>query len=303
MHSTAFFSRFSVLTVVVAIGLAIPARAADDPAAAERAAITKTAEAFVAAFAKGDATALAAFWTPDGDYIDSDGHPIKGREAIANDFARMFKEVKGLTLRIEQASVRFPTADTAIEDGVTSVIPSDNSPPVRTRYSNLLVKQDGKWLLASVRESSYTPPNNADQLRPLEWMIGEWAQDTKEPHAARVLIEWTPDQSFIIASRAVMVNGEPLDNGEQRIGWDAASKQLRSWTFESDGGFAEGAWMPDGEKWVNRVSAVLRTGSLMTSTTVVTRVDPDTITFQSKEQVIDGKPVADSPVVTMKRMK
>jgi hypothetical protein len=101
----------------------------------------------------------------------------------------------------------------------------------------------------------------------------------------------------------VGVKGELLDNGHQRIGWDAASKQLRSWTFESDGGYAEGAWIPDGEKWVNRVSAVTRTGSLMTSTTVVTRVDADTLTWQSKEQVMDGKSLPDSPVVTMKRAK
>ena len=301
MYSASFPVRLVLLAIAISLGLTTQAAAADD--AAERAAITKTAEAFVAAFAKGDAPALAAFWTPDGDYIDAEGRAIRGREAIEKDFAQQFKEVKGLTLRIEVHAVRFPNPDIAIEDGVTSVIPPDKSPPVRTRYSNTFVKQDGKWLLASVRESAYTPPNNAEQLRPLEWLIGEWAQDTKEPQASRVIIEWGPDQNFIIASRLVGVQGELLDNGHQRIGWDAASKQLRSWTFESDGGFAEGAWIPDGEKWVNRVSAVTRTGSLMTSTTVVTRVDPDTLTFQSKEQVIGGKSIPDSPVVTMKRVK
>lgn len=302
MHPASFTRRI-ILAVVFAVGLATQARAADDAAAAEQAAITKTAEAFVAAFEKGDAPALAAFWTPDGDYIDSHGRAIKGREAIAADFAQMFKDVKGLKLRIEVTSVRLPTPDTAIEDGVTSVIMPDNSPPVRARYTNTLVKQDGKWLLASVRESHYTPPNNAEYLRPLEWLIGDWMQDTKEAHAARVLIEWTPDRNFIIASREVGVGNILLDNGHQRIGWDPASKQLRSWTFESDGGFAEGAWMPDGEKWTNRVSAVLRNGSLMTSTTVVTRVDADTLTWQSKEQVMDGKALPDSPIVTMKRAK
>ena len=28
----------------------------------------------------------------------------------------------------------------------------------------------------------------------------------------------------------------------QRIGWDPAAKQIRSWEFDSEGGFGEGTW-------------------------------------------------------------
>jgi hypothetical protein len=57
-----------------------PARAADpDP---REAAITRTAEAFVEAFQKGDAKAVASFWTPDGDYVDPSGRVLNGRPAI-----------------------------------------------------------------------------------------------------------------------------------------------------------------------------------------------------------------------------
>ena len=38
--------------------------------ASDEAAIKKSAEAFIAAFDKGDAKAVAAFWTTDGDYVD-----------------------------------------------------------------------------------------------------------------------------------------------------------------------------------------------------------------------------------------
>ena len=34
------------------------------------------------------------------------------------------------------------------------------------------------------------------------------------------------------------------------IGKDAASEGLRSWTFESEGGFGEATWSRDGKKWV-----------------------------------------------------
>jgi len=58
-----------------------PARAAESNPQ-EEAAITKTAEAFVEAFQKGDPKAVAAFWTPDGDYVDPNGRVLQGRQAI-----------------------------------------------------------------------------------------------------------------------------------------------------------------------------------------------------------------------------
>src|SRR5262249_50642148 len=62
----------------------------------EGAVIQKQAEAFIAAFEKGDAKALAAFWTPDGDYTDQTGNRLVGREAIEKSFAELFSETKGL---------------------------------------------------------------------------------------------------------------------------------------------------------------------------------------------------------------
>jgi uncharacterized protein (TIGR02246 family) len=290
----------SLLALALASGAAVPSRA---PAPPDQAEITKAAETFVEAFHKGDAKAVAACWTPDGDYTDLSGRRISGREAIEADFAHLFSENKNMKVRIEVGSVRFPTPDTAIEDGVTSVMAADGGLPNRARYSNFLVKRDGTWLLESVRESPYVPPNNYEHLRQFDWVIGEWAQDVKEGHAGRVVFEWTPDENFIIASRAVAVNDALLFNGSERIGWDPAAKTVRSWSFEADGGFSEGSWSHDGDnKWTIRVSAVLANGSLMTSRTVITRPDPDTVTWQSTEQRLDGKAIADTPVLTMKRV-
>jgi hypothetical protein len=67
----------SILPLALACALSSgssPARAAaSDP---QEAAITKTAEAFVEAFQKGDAKAVAAFWTQDGDYVDLTGRAL-----------------------------------------------------------------------------------------------------------------------------------------------------------------------------------------------------------------------------------
>jgi uncharacterized protein (TIGR02246 family) len=276
---------------------------AGDPNATSAEEIRKTAVAYVTAFHQGDAKALAAFWTPDGDYTDLDGRVLRGRAAIQEDFEHLFAENKGLKLRIEVGSVRFLTPDTAIEDGVTSVMATTASVPNRSRYTNLLVKRDGKWQLASVRESAYLPPTQQEHLRPLEWMIGEWQDQATNGHSARVVFEWSPDKNFILSLRAVEAEGTLLDNGTQRIGWDPIAKQIRSWSFEPDGGFGESVWSQDGKsQWLVKSSSTLRSGHRASATTVVTRVDADTVAFQVKDQKADGNSLPDSAVITMKRI-
>jgi len=277
---------------------------ADDPNAADRAAIASRATAYVEAFHKGDADALAAFWTPEGDYIHLSGRVIKGRAALAAEFKQLFAEAKGLKLRVDIQSLRFPTADTAVEDGVTSVMSDESPVPSRARYTNYLIKIDGKWMIESVRELPYQEPNNYEYLRSLEWIVGEWVEDTTSPHASRALFDWSADQNYILCLRAVSVKDIMLDNGSQRIGWDPANKVIRSWSFEADGGFGHGVWQRSGDNtWTVKNAATLRSGSTLTSTNTITRVDIDNVTWQATEQKLDGQPIADSPVIKMKRVK
>jgi uncharacterized protein (TIGR02246 family) len=201
-----------------------PARAADsDP---QEAAITKTAEAFVEAFQKGDAKAVASFWTSDGDYVDPSGRVLNGRPAIEKDFADLFAQNKDLKLRIEVASLKFPTPDTAVEDGTTAVLAPDGTAPSRARYSNFFVKKDGQWLLASVREAAYVAPSNYENLRGLEWVIGEWVDENPGSELARVSFAWAPDQNFIVSTRTVETKEGVLDRGTQWIGWDPVTKLI-----------------------------------------------------------------------------
>jgi uncharacterized protein (TIGR02246 family) len=245
-----------------------PIRAAEsDP---QEAAITRTAEAFVEAFQKGDAKAVASFWTLDGDYVDPSGRVLNGRPAIEKDFTDLFAQNKGLKLRIEVASLKFPTPDTAVEDGTTAVLAPDGTAPSRARYSNFLVKRDGQWLLASVREVAYVAPSNYENLRGLEWVIGEWEDENPGGELARVSFVWAPDQNFIVSTRTVETKEGVLDRGTQWIGWDPVTKQIRSWNFEADGGFGEGAWTKDGEKWIIKTTSVLADGSKVTATNIVT---------------------------------
>jgi uncharacterized protein (TIGR02246 family) len=290
-----------VPVVMLLLGLASGPAACQDKSP-ESAAILKKAESFVAAFHKGDAGAIAAHWTPDGDYTSQTGKTLKGREAIAKAFIGMFAENKGLKLRIDSASLRFLTPDVAIEDGVTSVIPPDGAPPSRARYTIVHVKRDGEWYLGSVRDAAFAPPGNREHLADLEWLVGEWAESGGSGETARVAYQWDANQNFLIGEFATTIKQFAVGGGTQRIGWDAGNKQVRSWTFDNDGGFGGGQWTRDGNRWTIKSSATLTDGKNLTATGILTRVGPDTMTLEFRERTVDGQPTEAARTITLKRV-
>jgi hypothetical protein len=205
-------------------------------------------------------------------------------------------------LRIDIASIRFPTPDLAIEDGTSAVLSPDGDAPRRARYTNTLIKKDGQWLLASVREAAYTDPSNYEHLRGLDWVIGEWADENSKGPTGHISFEWASNDNFIHATRTVDFKDASLDNGTQIIGWDPVSKQIRSWSFEADGGFGESTWSKDGAKWVIKTKATTADGGAVTATNIITPVDEDTVKWQSKDRMISGKPIPDTKEITMKRV-
>jgi uncharacterized protein (TIGR02246 family) len=294
-----------VAVAVLLIGLAGRPSAAEKRVGnpAEEAALLKNAEAFVDAFHKGNAAALAAFWTPDGDYTSETGRHLKGRKAIEQAFKKFFTEHKDLKLRINSDSLRFVTPDVAVEDGTTEVLSPDGTPPSKARYTIVHVKKDGQWQLSSVRDAPYAAPSNNDHLAGLEWAIGDWADETDNGEVARVSFEWGPGQNFIISTFATTIKDIPVAGGTQWIGWDPIAKRVRSWTFDASGGFGEGVWKRDGDKWLIKSSTVTRGGKRIAATNIVTRLDADTISWESRDRTEDGKAQPDMGPVKMKRAK
>jgi uncharacterized protein (TIGR02246 family) len=269
----------------------------------DKEAIAKNAEAFVEAFHKGDARALAAFWTEDGDFTDQTGRHIKGRAALEKAFKQMFAENEGLKLHIESESLRFVTPDVAIEDGITEVIPADGGPPTKARYTIVHVKKDGKWLLSSVRNSPFTPPSNSEHLRGLEWIIGEWAGETGKGQEEQLSFAWDEGQNFIVGTFSTTARDVPVSSARQWIGWDPEAKRIRSWIFDVSGAFGEGSWTADGKKWVVKNTLVLPSGKKAAATFIVTPVDADTITLQSRDRSVNGEKLPDTKEIKLKRVK
>lgn len=75
--------RVLLTATLLSWGLAMAIGAEADRQAADKAAIRKAVEAYVVAFNQGDATALAAMWSPEALYTNPlSGAQVVGREAI-----------------------------------------------------------------------------------------------------------------------------------------------------------------------------------------------------------------------------
>jgi len=294
-----------VIVYAALVGLAAPPTWAQPTKAnaKDEAALFKNAAAFVAAFHNGDAKAVAAHWSTDGDYVDQAGKHVKGRAAIERVFQRFFEENKGLKLRVNIESLRFVTPDLAIEDGLTEVLTPDDAPPSRARYTIVHVKKDGQWQLASVRDAPYAPPSNYEHLRDLEWAIGHWADEADKGGTARISFHWSNTQNFIVSSYTTTIKSVAVGGGTQWIGWDPLAKHIRSWSFDINGGFGEGAWSGDGKTWVVKSHSVLRDGKKASGTNTFTRIDANTITWQATQRTLDGAALPDVPAVRLKRLE
>jgi hypothetical protein len=67
-------------------------------------------------------------------------------------------------------------------------------------------------------------------------------------------------------------------------------QQIRSWIFDSNGGFGESTWVSDGEDWLIRASNVLPDGSRSTAENVLTKVDDNKFTWESQNRTLNGEP-------------
>ena len=78
---------------------AVPAfaqeEATENAADSDVAAIRQAIDSYVDAFNKADATALAAHWTEQGEFITPDGKTLRGREQLAAEFTDILRRVQG----------------------------------------------------------------------------------------------------------------------------------------------------------------------------------------------------------------
>ena len=101
-------------------------------------------------------------------------------------------------------------------------------------------KQNGRWLIESAHETIAHLPPQTNHLKELEWLVGDWSSETsKTGITLRTACDWTANQAFLIRKFKVEGKEALLHGGTEIIGWDPRANRIRSWVFDSDGGFGE----------------------------------------------------------------
>jgi uncharacterized protein (TIGR02246 family) len=258
----------------------------------DRAAIHAVSESFVKAFDSGDAKALAALLTEDAESVNEDGTLVQGRSAIAEQFARVFASDPGIKIKLQVDSIRFLSPDVAKEEGRCTITHGNGEPPDADRYTVLYVKQGGRWLQSYVREHPEPGISPHDRLKELEWMVGQWVDESPESLIVTTC-QWSEDKNFLLRFYDIKVAGKLAMSGTQRIGWDPVSGQIKSWVFDSQGGSSEGLWSRDGNRWVVKMSGPLQDGKVYSETNVFTFVNKDQARWKSVDRTIGGQVVPD----------
>jgi uncharacterized protein (TIGR02246 family) len=303
--------RILLLTALAALGAAsasaflfpprqATAQAQVRPAAArpDEQAVRKAGEDYVEALNKGDLNGLLAFWAADGDYIDETGKHTRGRDALAALYRQVLPELKGSKASSRSHTIKFLRPEVAMEDGTLEFTAPDGT-RTANRYTVVWVKTGDRWVIASARdlpaEVGDTFSLAATQLQPLQWLVGEWAAEGAKSDV-RVSCRWAPNKTFLLMDYEVKREGEEPMVVHQRIGYDPVNDRVRSWVFDSAGGFGEGYWQREGNRWLVGATGVLPDGGTGGATNIYQFVDENSFVWQSVDRDVDGQPIADVEV-------
>ena len=251
--------------------------------------IRANVEAFVKAYNAHDAKAVGGLFSPEAQVIDEDGETTQGRDAIEKRVAGTFAESPEGRIKLDVESIRMIGSALAIESGRAKVTSSPGKEPNVSGYIAVHIKsRGGKWLLAFVRETEETELANSERLKPLEWLIGDWVDESPDS-VVITSCKWSDNKNFLLSDINIRVQGSNAMHLTQRIGWDPLTKQVKSWLFDSEGGYGESFWTRDGDRWLVKATAVRRDGTTASMTNIYIPTGKDSYTWQTTDRVVAGE--------------
>ncbi|MFM7137425.1 MAG: YybH family protein [Planctomycetota bacterium] len=265
---------------------------AQKPVAAQEAALSpleetvvRESEATVKAFNAGDAAALGAMFLETGELVDEAGTVHAGEAAITDLFKGFFAKFPKATLEMLVDSAR-PVGETlAVEEGLRRITTADGE-AAQVRYVALRSKQGDHWRIASYREFTDDPlPTPREALQGAAWIVGDWVDESPEGRT-EITFRWSDDGNFLLGDYTMSAAGAGESKSTQRIGWDPVNGQVRSWTFDDDGGFTEGRWMRTDEGWVVFSEATMPDGTTGSATLLIGVKDADHLVVRGTDRFI-----------------
>jgi uncharacterized protein (TIGR02246 family) len=255
----------------------------------DEAKIRSAIESYVAAFNARDVDKLVDHWSPDGVYTSrTSGEQFVGHDALKGEFSAILAGAEGVRLEVATESIDFISPNVALEVGQATVFRPEEE-PAKSNYRVVYVRRDGKWLIDRVREDDElpAPPTHYEHLKDLAWLVGDWI-DQEGGEVIKTNCHWTKNRNFLVRSFTATVADRINLSGMQFIGWDPGREQIRSWTFDSDGGFAEAIWSQSGERWLVKKKATLPDGRSASSTSVLRPVNDDLFGWQQVNRFVGG---------------
>ena len=259
-----------------------------------------SAQAFVDAYAKRDSAAIGEMFTTDAEFLDEFGELTQGREAIVTVFNNVFRNSQ--TANIDEIAIkriRKITDRVVMEEGVIFATESSDHMRTQSRYVALhTLGDDGQWRINSLKNLPASNVGRKEQLEQLSWLTGSWVNED-DHSVVHTTCQWSDDGNYLLRRFTVQTREGNEMSGVQRIGWDPARKKIRSWTFDSHGGFFSGLWTKHDKQWLLNSAGVTADGETVTATSVYTLHDAEMVTWQYRSLIVAGDVRENMEPITM----
>jgi hypothetical protein len=201
---------------------------------------------------------------------------------------------------MEVTNVRTIGDSLAVEEGVRQITANEGQASARLRYVAMRDKLGDSWPIASYREYADDPiPTAAEMLEPMAFLVGDWVDENPDGRTS-ISYRWSEDGNFLLGEFALSAGGMDAKS-VQRIGWDPVEGVIRSWTFDSDGGFSQGEWTPVETGWVSKTEATMPDGTTASATVTVTIKDQDHFLVRSSDRIVAGVEEPDFEMLIARR--
>jgi len=257
------------------------------------------------AYNQGDANALADLFQTDAVLIDTEGVEIKGREAILAHYKNAFADGAPVEISGTLKSTRFPTKEKNIASvhGEFHLHDANGGTFANGRFGMLAAREKDAWKIAELRDhwiEHLQTSARIDHLRDLEWMVGDWLDESPD---LRVVsnVRWGENHNFLIRTYTIHAIGQVPSSATQWIGWDPRTKQIKSWIFDSEGGFGEGFWTRTNDGWIIKTNGTLPDGGSTSATIIIDAIAKNTVQVRSVDRIVDGEIHPDMQKMVMVR--
>ncbi len=262
----------------------------------------EAAQKFVDAYAARDAAAIGAMFTDDAEIFDEFGEVTLGQDAIVEMYQQVFEEFPEASIsEINLNKVRHITDNVAIEEGRVVSSAGGGETPSTSRYVAIHVREEGVWRIDMLKNFAQEGLSRSEHLERLSWLVGEWISEDEES-VVHTECNWSDDGNYLLRQFTVRIAGDDVMSGVQRLGWDPVRKQIRSWTFDSQGGFVQGNWKQNNNQWIVVSNGVNSDGETASGTAIYTIIDAEMITWQYRNLVVGNEIREDiEPIVMIRR--